>query len=105
MFHRKIIRGISEQYECVAGRQRGHSQSGKTDDSRKHPPGFFAGLQSRTEPRRKILATYKKKYTKGKIFSGLDEMKDYVADILKNISEKTVASIVGYPYILNAINV
>jgi len=31
-------------------------------------------------------------------------MKDYVADILKGISEKTVASIVGYPYILNAIN-
>jgi len=45
-----------------------------------------------------------KKYTKGKIFSDLNEMKDYVADILKGISEKTVASIVGYPYILNAIN-
>lgn len=44
-----------------------------------------------------------KRYTKGKIFSDLSEMKDYVADILKNISEKTVASLVGYSYILNAI--
>jgi len=44
-----------------------------------------------------------KRYTKGKIYSGLNEMKDHVADILKNISEKTVASLVGYSYILNAI--
>lgn len=45
-----------------------------------------------------------KRYTKGKIYSDLNEMKDHVADILKNISEKTVASLVGYSYILNAIN-
>ena len=46
---------------------------------------------------------YIKSYTKGKIFSDLNEMKDHVADILKNISEKTVASLVGFSYILNAI--
>jgi transposase len=46
-----------------------------------------------------------KQYIKGKIFSGLQEMKDYVADILKKCSEETVASLTGFPYILNSINV
>jgi transposase len=46
-----------------------------------------------------------KSYIKCKTFTDLNEMKDYMADILKNISEKTVASLVGYPYILNAVNV
>ncbi len=41
---------------------------------------------------------------KGKIFSDLAEMKDYVADILKKCSEKTIASITGFPYIVDALN-
>ncbi len=48
---------------------------------------------------------YIKKDTKGKIFSGLQEMKDYVADILRECSKKTIASLTGFSYILEAINV
>ena len=47
---------------------------------------------------------YIKKDIKGEIFSDLAEMKDYVANILKECSEKTIASITGFPYILDAIN-
>jgi transposase len=46
-----------------------------------------------------------KRYIKGKIFSGLQEMKDYVADILKKCSEETVASLTGFPYISDSANV
>ena len=46
-----------------------------------------------------------KSYMKCGIFTDPNEMKDYITDILKNISEKTVASLVGYPYIPNAVNV
>ena len=46
-----------------------------------------------------------KQYIKGKIFQDLEDMKDYIADILKQISEETIASLVSFPYILNAINV
>ena len=48
---------------------------------------------------------YIKEYTKGKIFSGLPEMKDYVADILIKCSNKITASLTGFSYILDAINV
>ena len=48
---------------------------------------------------------YIKKDTKGKIFSGLTEMKDYIADILRKCSKKTIASLTGFSYILDAINV
>lgn len=47
---------------------------------------------------------YIKKDTKGKIFSDLAEMKDFVADILKKCSAETIASITGFSYILDAIN-
>lgn len=47
---------------------------------------------------------YIKAYTKGKIFSGLPEMKDYVANILKKCSNKMTASLTGFSYILDAIN-
>ena len=47
---------------------------------------------------------YIKEDIKGEIFSDLAAMKDYVADILKKCSEKTIASITGFPYILDAIN-
>jgi transposase len=46
---------------------------------------------------------YVKKDIKGKIFSDLLEMKDFVADILKKCSAKTIASITGFSYILDAI--
>jgi len=48
---------------------------------------------------------YIKRDTKGKIFSGLQEMKDYVANILRECSKKTIASLTGFPYILDAINI
>jgi len=48
---------------------------------------------------------YIKDDIKGKIFSGLPEMKDRVADILKKCSKKTTASLTGFSYILDAINV
>ena len=48
---------------------------------------------------------YIKESTKGKIFSGLPEMKDYVADILIKCSNKITASLTGFPYILDAINI
>jgi len=48
---------------------------------------------------------YIKEDTKGKIFSGLPEMKDYVADILKKCSQKITASLTGFSYILDAINI
>lgn len=41
-----------------------------------------------------------KRDIKGKIFSVLQEMKDYVADILKKCSEETIASLTGFSYIL-----
>jgi len=47
---------------------------------------------------------YIKKDIKGEIFSDLAEMKDYVADILKECSKKTIASLTGFSYILDAIN-
>ena len=47
---------------------------------------------------------YIKQDIKGEIFSDLARMKDYVADILKKCSEKTIASITGFPYILDALN-
>ena len=47
---------------------------------------------------------YIKEDIKGEIFSDLAAMKDYVADILKKCSEKTIASITGFPYILDTIN-
>ena len=47
---------------------------------------------------------YIKKDIKGEIFSDLAEMKDYVADILKECSKKTTASLTGFSYILDAIN-
>ncbi len=47
---------------------------------------------------------YIKEDIKGEIFSDLAEMKDYVADILKECSEKTIASITGFSYILDALN-
>ena len=47
---------------------------------------------------------YIKQDIKGEIFSDLAEMKDYVADILKECSEKTIASLTGFSYILDAIN-
>jgi transposase len=48
---------------------------------------------------------YIKEYTKGKIFSDLPEMKDYVADILKKCSQKITASLTGFSYILDAVNI
>ncbi len=48
---------------------------------------------------------YIKEDTKGKIFSGLPEMKDYVADILKKCSQKITASLTGFSYILDAVNI
>ena len=48
---------------------------------------------------------YIKRDTKGKIFSGLQEMKDYAANILRECSKKTTASLTGFSYILDAINV
>jgi len=47
---------------------------------------------------------YIKQDIKGEIFSNLAEMKDYVADILKKCSRKTIASITGFSYILDALN-
>ena len=47
---------------------------------------------------------YTEEDTEGEIFSDLAAMKDYVADILKKCSEKTIASITGFPYILDTIN-
>ena len=47
---------------------------------------------------------YIKKDMKGKIFSDLAELKDFIADILKECSEKTIASLTGFSYILDAIN-
>lgn len=47
---------------------------------------------------------YIKKDIKGEIFSDLAKMKDYVADILKECSEKTIASLTGFSYILDALN-
>lgn len=47
---------------------------------------------------------YIKQDTKGEIFSDLAAMKDYVADILKKCSEKTIASLTGFSYILDALN-
>ena len=44
-----------------------------------------------------------KKDMKGKIFSDLEELKDSVADILKKCSKKTIASLTGFSYILDAI--
>jgi len=46
-----------------------------------------------------------KRDIKGKIFSVLQDMKDYVADILKKCSEETVASLTGFPYISDSLNV
>jgi len=46
---------------------------------------------------------YIKEDTKGKIFSGLHEMKDFVANILRECSKKTIASLTGFSYILNAL--
>ncbi|MGE0085320.1 MAG: IS630 family transposase [Desulfococcaceae bacterium] len=48
---------------------------------------------------------YIKRDIKGKIFSGLPEMKDCVADILKKCSSKMTASLTGFSYILDAINI
>jgi len=48
---------------------------------------------------------YIKKDAKGKIFSGLQEMKDYAANILRKCSKKTTASLTGFSYISDAINV
>lgn len=46
-----------------------------------------------------------KRDIKGKIFSALQEMKDYVADILKKCSEETVASLTAFPYISDSLNI
>jgi hypothetical protein len=46
-----------------------------------------------------------KRDIKGKIFSVLQDMKDYVADILKKCSEETVASLTGFSYIADLIDV
>ncbi len=46
-----------------------------------------------------------KRDIKGKIFSVLQEMKDYVADILKKCSEETIASLTGFSYIADLIDV
>ena len=48
---------------------------------------------------------YIKEDTKGKIFSGLPEMKDWVADILKKCSQKITASLTGFSYFLDAVNI
>ena len=48
---------------------------------------------------------YIKKDTKEKIFSGIPEMKDCAADILKKCSNKTTASLIGFSYILDAVNI
>jgi len=42
---------------------------------------------------------------KGKNFSGLPEMKDWVADILKKYSPKITASLTVFSYILDAVNI
>jgi len=47
---------------------------------------------------------YIKEYAKGKIFSGLPEMKDCVANILKKCSDRMTASLTGFSCILDAIN-
>ena len=47
---------------------------------------------------------YIKEHTKGKIFSGLPEMKDCVADILIKCSNKMTASLTGFSCILDAVN-
>ncbi len=46
-----------------------------------------------------------KRDIKGKIFSVLQDMKDYVADILKKCSEETIASLTGFSYIADLIDV
>ncbi len=46
-----------------------------------------------------------KRYTKGEIFSDLQEMKDCVADILKKCSEEIIKSLTGFSYILESINI
>ena len=48
---------------------------------------------------------YIKKDIKGEIFSDLAEMKDYIADILKKCSAKTIKSLTGFSYISDALNI
>ena len=45
-----------------------------------------------------------KKDIKNRIFNGLQEMKDYVADFLKHCSSQTVASLTNFSYISDAFN-
>jgi len=45
-----------------------------------------------------------KKDIKNRIFNGLQEMKDYVANFLKHCSDQTVASLTNFSYISDAFN-
>lgn len=40
----------------------------------------------------------------GKLFQNLDSLKDEVAEIIKRLSKRMIASLTGYPYILQAAN-
>jgi transposase len=50
------------------------------------------------------LWEYIKDQISGKLFQNLDSLKDEVAEVIKRLSKKTVASLTGYPYILQAVN-
>jgi transposase len=62
-------------------------------------PAYSPGLNPIERFRQHI-----KRDIKGKLFSVLQEMKDYVADILKKCSEETVASLTDFPYISDSLN-
>ena len=50
------------------------------------------------------LWEYIKDQIAGKLFHNLDSLKDEVAKVIKRLSNKMIASLTGYPYILQAAN-
>ncbi|TVM02648.1 MAG: DDE endonuclease [Candidatus Brocadia sp. WS118] len=50
------------------------------------------------------LWEYIKDQIAGELFQNLDRLKDEVAEVIRRLSKKTVASLTGYPYILQAVN-
>lgn len=50
------------------------------------------------------LWEYIKEQIAGKLFQNLDNLKDEVAEVLKQLSKKRIASLSGYQYILQTVN-
>ena len=50
------------------------------------------------------LWEYIKNQIAGKLFQNLDSLKNEVAEVIKQLSKKMVASLTGYPYIIQATN-